>query len=55
MSTINKLLIMFTSVSEPSNDPFAGLKTIGQKIIPSDIWSFVCKLQACGSTAQSDL
>jgi len=37
---------MFTSVSEPSNDPFADLKTIGKKIIPSDIWSFVVQLLA---------
>ena len=46
MSTIKNLLIMFTSVSEPSNDPFADLKTIGQKIIPSDIWSFIVQLLA---------
>ena len=46
MSTIKNLLIMFTSVSEPSNDPFADLKTIGQKIIPRDIWSFVVQLLA---------
>ena len=41
MGTIKNLLIMFTSVSEPSNDPFADLKTIGQKIIPSDIWKAI--------------
>lgn len=46
MGTIKNLLIMFTSVSEPSNDPFADLKTIGQKIIPSDIWSFIVQLLA---------
>ena len=47
MGIMNKLsLIMFTSVSNPSNDPFADLKTIGQKIIPSDFWSFVVQLLA---------
>lgn len=43
---INKLLIISLASNDASEDPFASLKEIGNKIIPNDIWAFVVQLLA---------
>lgn len=42
-----KILLTYLAFADES-DPFADLKEIGNKIIPSDIWGFVIQLCATG-------
>ena len=41
---LNKMFLIF--LADNGDDPFASLKDIGNKIIPSDIWSFVIQIAA---------
>ena len=46
MNLINQLFLITLASQETSDDPFASLKEIGNKIIPNDPWAFVVQLVA---------